>query len=321
MRIWMILIITVAVMATVGCSLPNINLFPEAGPLKEVTLEGTGDEKILVLSIQGTISDLPKERLLRTQPSMVQEVVSQLKRAEKDPLIKAVLMKVNSPGGTVTSSDILYHEIRSYKERSGIKLVVTMMNLAASGGYYISLPSDWIMAHPTTITGGIGVIFSRPGVTGFMEKLGLALHVSKSGELKDMGSPFRAPTETDKAIFQSLTDQMAQRFINHVLEHRTLSADQRQRIASGRIFLANEAQQLGLIDQIGYLSDAIEKAKSLAGLGPDAKVVTYRRYQPEDDNIYNPAVRQLDANGIKSTVLSAVQEAGFYYIWPAAVGY
>jgi protease-4 len=318
------LMILVVVMAMVGCSLPNINLFPEAGPLKEVTLEGTGDEKILVLSIQGTISDQPKEKLLRTHPSMVQEVISQLKRAEQDPLIKAVLMKVNSPGGTVTASDILYHEIRSYKERSGIKLVVAMMNVAASGGYYLSLPADWIMAHPTTITGSIGVIFSRPGVSGFMEKLGLALHVSKSGELKDMGSPFRAPTEADKAIFQALTDQMAQRFINLVLEHRTLSADQRQRIASARVFLASEAQQVGLIDQIGYLTDAVEKAKSLAGLSPDAKVVTYRRYKTEDDNIYNPAVRQLAANGIQSSALSAlsaVQEAGFYYIWPAAVGY
>jgi protease-4 len=312
------------VMATFGCSLPNINLFPEAGPLKEVVLEGSGDDKILVLSIRGAISDRPKEKLLRTHPGMVQEVISQLKRAEKDPLIKAVLVKVNSPGGTVTASDILYHEIRSYKERSGVKLVVAMMNVAASGGYYLSLPADWIMAHPTTITGGIGVIFSRPGVNGFMEKLGLDLHVSKSGELKDMGSPFRTPTETDEAIFQALTDEMAQRFINFVLEHRTLSADQQQRIASGRVYLANEAQQVGLIDQIGYLTDAVEKAKSLAGLSPDAKVVTYRRYQTEDDTIYNPAVHQLDANGIESTalgVLSTVQEAGFYYIWPAALGY
>jgi protease-4 len=324
MKIWMPLMIMAVVMAAVGCSLPKINLFPEAGPLKEVTLEGTGDEKILVLSIQGSISDQPKEKLLRTHPSMVQEVISQLKRAEKDPQIKAVLMKVNSPGGTVTASDILYHEIRSYKERSGVKLIVAMMNVAASGGYYISLPADWIMAHPTTITGSIGVIFSRPGLSGFMEKLGLALHVSKSGELKDMGSPFRAPTETDKAIFQALTDQMAERFVNLVLEHRSISTDQQQRITSARVFLANEAQQVGLIDQIGYLTDAIDKAKSLADLSPDAKVVTYRRYQSEDDNIYNPAVHQLDANGIKSTALSAlsaVQEAGFYYIWPAAIGH
>ena len=157
-----------------------------------------------------------------------------------------------------------------------------------------------------------------------MEKLGLALHVSKSGELKDMGSPFRAPTETDEAIFQALTDQMAERFINLVLEHRTLSADQRQRIASARVFLANEAQQVGLIDQVGYLTDAIEKAKSLASLSPDAKVVTYRRYKTEDDNIYNPAVHQFnsaDINYSALSTLSAVQEAGFYYIWPAALGH
>lgn len=323
MKLWIVSIFMTLMLATSSCSLPNINLFPEAGPLKEVTLEGTGDQKILVVSIQGTISDQPKEKLLQTHPSMVQEVIAQLKLAEKDPQIKALLMKVNSPGGTVTASDILYHEIRAYKERSGVTMVVAMMNVAASGGYYISLPADWIMAHPTTITGSIGVIFSRPGVSGFMEKLGLSLYVSKSGELKDMGSPFRAPTETDEAIFQTLTDQMADRFIGLVEKHRTIPADQQQRVASARIFLAEEARKVGLVDQVGYLSDAIEKAKTLAGVSQDAKVVTYRRYKTEDDNIYNPALDRLDAlelNASALDALNAMQAAGFYYIWPAALG-
>lgn len=324
MRIWIASIIMMVMLATSSCSLPNINLFPEAGPLKEVTLEGAGDEKILVLSIQGMISDQPKEKLLRTQPSMVQEVMAQLKRAEKDPQIKALLMKVNSPGGTVTASDILYHEIRAFKERSGVTMVVAMMNVTASGGYYISLPADWIIAHPTTITGSIGVIFTRPGVSGFMEKLGLSVYVSKSGDLKDMGSPFRAPTDTDEAIFQAMTDQIADRFIGLVKKHRTIPDDQQQRIASARIFLADEARKAGLVDQVGYLSDAIEKAKTLAGLSQDAKVVTYRRYQTEDDNIYNPALNQLDTlefNASALDTLNAMQTAGFYYLWPAALGH
>lgn len=322
MRIWLMLIVALSVL--VGCSFPPINLFPQAGPLKEVVLEGTGEEKVLVLSIDGPISDQPKEKVLRTQPGMVQEIVTHLKLAEKDPKIKALLLKVNSPGGPVTASDILYHEISAYKARSGVKLVVSMMDVAASGGYYLSLPADWIMAHPTTVTGSVGVIFMRPGVSGFMEKYGFAMNVSKSGEQKDMGSPFRVPNEADEAIFQELTDQMAQRFYDLVRKHRELNPQQMRQIASARIYLAPDAKAVGLIDEVGYLNDALAKAKSMAGLREDAKVVTYRRRESEGDNIYSPAARSAagGANAGMPTLshFVGIPEAGFYYIWPAAVG-
>lgn len=322
LRLWAVMLVALLMLG--GCSLPNVSLFPEAGPLKEVTLEGSGDEKVLVISIEGTISDKPKEKMLSSRPSMVQELVSQIKRAEKDTDIKAVLLKVNSPGGTVTASDIIYHEIGAYKERTGIKMVVSMVNVAASGGYYVSLPADWIMAHPTTITGSIGVIFARPGVSGFMEKLGLSMYVHKSGDRKDMGSPFRPPTEADNVIFKKLIDDMAGRFLGLVAKHRTIKPEHQAQIASAQIFSAREAQQVGLVDEIGYLNDAIAKAKSLAGLNPDARVVTYRRYQSEDDNIYNPAMRpqggEMGANGSALSLLTAAQEAGFYYLWPASLG-
>jgi len=313
-----------AVGITMGCSMPNINLFPQAGPLQEIVLEGTGEQKVLVMTISGVISDQPKEKLLRSRPSMVQEVVTHLKRAEQDPAIKALLLKVDSPGGGVTASDIIYHEINAYKERTGVKMVVAMMNLAASGGYYISLPADWIVAHPTTVTGSIGVIFARPQVSGFMEKYGFAMNVSKSGTHKDMGSPFRPTNAGDEAIFQGLTDQMANRFHRLVKQHRKVNADQMASIATARVYLAPEAQTLGLVDQIGYLNDAVAKARSLAGLGEDAQVIAYRRYESEEDNIYSPAMESSGAlhNGDVAPALSALvgaQEAGFYYIWPAAM--
>jgi protease IV len=325
MRRWFWLIMIVFLTALIGCSLPKLSLFPEAGPLKEVTLEGSGEGKVLVLSIDGPISDAPKQKLLRTEPGMVQEVVTHLQKAEKDPQIKALLLKVNSPGGTITASDILYHEISDYKERSGAKVVVAMMDVAASGGYYLSLPADWIMAHPTTITGSVGVIFMRPGVSGFMEKYGLAMNVNKSGEEKDMGSPFRPPTEHDEAIFQALTDQMAQRFYRLVQKHRKLTPEHMEQIKTARIFLADEARKLGLVDQVGYLKDAIAKAKSLAGLKANAKVVTYRRLESPDDNIYNPAMSSSPQRGPEANLPTlsrflAIPQAGFYYMWPAAVG-
>jgi protease-4 len=324
MKIRFLLTMTVVVAAVTGCSLPQFNLFPQAGPLKEIVLEGTGEEKVLVLSIDGTISDQPKEKLLRSRPGMVQEFVSHLKLAEKDPKIKAVLLKVNSPGGPVTASDILYHEISSFKERTGVKLVVSMMNVAASGGYYLSLPADWIMAHPTTVTGSVGVIFMRPGISGFMKKYGFDMNVSKSGESKDMGSPFKGSTKADEAIFQALTDQMADRFYSLVQKHRKITPEQMQQVASARIFLAPEAKEIGLVDEIGYLKDAIAKSKSMAGLSADAKVITFRRYESKDDNIYNPAMQ--GGGGGPNTVIpnlaqwAGMPEAGFYYMWPSAIG-
>jgi protease-4 len=324
MKIRYLLMVLVVLAAPVGCSLPQINLFPQAGPLKEMVLEGTGEQKVLVLSINGPISDQPKEKLLRSRPGMVQELVSHLKLAEKDSNIKAVLLKVNSPGGPVTVSDILYHEISSFKERTGVKLVVSMMNVAASGGYYLSLPADWIMAHPTSLTGSVGVIFMRPGVSGFMEKYGFAMNVNKSGESKDMGSPFRDSNETDEAIFQELTDQIAERFYRLVQKHRNLTAEQMRQVASARIYLAPDARKIGLVDEIGYLKDALAKSKSLAGLGADAKVITYRRYESKEDNIYNPAMQE-GVGGPNAVIPNLTQwagipEAGFYYMWPSAIG-
>lgn len=317
-------ILLIALLTVAGCSLPQINLFPQAGPLKEVVLEGEGEDKVLVLSINGPISDKPKEGLLKSRPGMVQEFVSHLKLAEQDPKIKAILLKVNSPGGPVTASDILYHEISAYKERSGIKLVVAMMDVAASGGYYLSLPADWIMAHPTTVTGSVGVIFMRPGVSGFMDKFGFAMNISKSGDQKDMGSPFRASNEADEVIFQELTDQMANRFYSLVEKHRPVSPEQMRQITTARIFLAPEAQKLGLVDEVGYLKDAVAKAKSLAGIAADAKVVTFRRYESKQDHIYNLST-QAPATGEGAGVpslsrMAGVPETGFYYIWPSAIG-
>lgn len=324
MRIKTYMLLLVFALTTLSCSLPKISLFPERGPLKEVTLQGSGAEKVLVIPINGIISDQPKDRLLLTQPSLVQQVVSQLKRAEQDPKIKALLLKVNSPGGTVTASDILYHEISEYKKRSGAKIVVAMMNVAASGGYYISLPADWIMAHPTTVTGSVGVIFMRPGVSGLMQKVGLSMEVNTSGPQKDMGSPFRKPTDAEKAIFQSLTDGLAQRFLGLVSQHRHLGADQKTQIASARVYLAPEAQKIGLVDQIGYLNDAIAKAKSLAGLSADARVITFRHQVSEDDTIYNPATENTGGEFAKAIPLlgplTESPSAGFYYLWPVAMG-
>ena len=308
----------------ISCSLPSITLFPRSNQaLEEYTLEGSGKDKILVMSIDGTISGKGRRTIMGSRPSMIQQVAAYLHRAETDPGIKALLIKVNTPGGTVTASDIIYNEIKGYKQRTGVKIIVAMMGMATSGGYYVSLPADKIMAHPTTVTGSIGVIFMHPNVSALMEKMGVAMHVNTSGPDKDMGSPYRPTTEEEQALFQELTDKLAQRFIGLVVEHRKLTVDQRDTIATARVFLADEAKRLGLVDEIGYLSDAVALTKRTAGLADDTSVIAYRRFKPKDDTIYNPAVEttegELDAAVPFLSQMAAVGETGFYYIWPASM--
>ena len=320
------LIMTVVLLLLLsGCAAPKLKLFQdETDPLKESTLQGKAKEKILLISIRGMISDAPKKEFLRPRPSMVQEVMSQLQLAEKDKNIRAILLKVNSPGGTATASDILYKELLAYKNRKKAKIIVVMMDVTASGGYYLSLPADHIVAHPTTITGSIGAVFIYPKLNVLMDKIGLKVEVSKSGKHKDMGSPFRETTSEERELLQQLTDTIGKRFLNLVVQHRKLESNVIDTVASARVFTAKEALDLGLIDEIGYLTDGIRKAKTLAGLPEDAKVVVYRRSKYPDDNLYNPATTQSGIYRfpiVDIGLLDALSDhrVGIYYLW-APVG-
>ena len=322
-RTVIVLLVMVGLMFT-GCATPKIKLFSDASdPLKEYTLEGKGKGKILLVPVIGVISEDPDEGLFRTHPSLMQEVVSQLRRAEKNGDINAVVLKVDSPGGSVTASDILYHEISAFKKRTGIKVVVSMMNVAASGGYYISLPADHIVAHPTTLTGSVGVILLQPKVLGLMEKIGVSVEINKSGANKDMGSMFRQRTDEEQVLFQDLIAQLAERFIDLTAHHRKLDAVALEKVATARVFMAREALALNLVDSVGYISDAVTVAKGLAGLKKDAKVVVYRRKRHADDNFYNNTSMLTPGQwssfpGLATDRLSGtLLRSGFYYLWAA----
>ena len=317
------LAITATLLIIIGCTSAKIRLFPsQEDPLKEFTLEGKADPKVLVIPVRGVISDAPREGFVRTRPSLVQEVVSQLRRAEDDSKVKAVILKIDSPGGSVTASDILYNEILSFKRRTGAKVVAAMMGVAASGAYYVSLASDYIIAHPTTITGSVGVIFLQPKVVGLMDKIGVGVEVNKSGINKDMGMAYRAATAKEKKILQSMTDRLGVRFVDLTAKQRNLDPAAAAKIATARIYLAPEAFDLGMVDEIGYLSQAISKAKQLAELPDNARVVVYRRTKYPDDNIYNTSTRY--GGGDLSVIAVDLPDAlnqfrtGFYYLWPAA---
>jgi protease-4 len=324
MRTTRLITIIIALIFVTACSLPRISLFADAAdPLREYTLEGSGSDKILLISVQGMISDAPSKGLVRSAPSMVQQVVSQLKKAEEDNHIKALLLKINSPGGPVTASDILYHEIQSHKERTGAKVVVSMMDVAASGAYYLSLPADRIMAHPTTLTGSVGVIFLRPKIRGLMDKIGVGVDVIKFGKNKDMGSPFRESSQEEETIMQTAVNDFGERFLSLVQKHRKLQGEASAAVATARIFTADDALKCGLIDRIGYVSDAVREAKLIARLAEDARVVVYHRAKFSDDNYYNVADAASEDERLPVVSIALPDSfnlhAGFYYLWPGAI--
>jgi protease-4 len=322
-RTYYLAVIIILVLLT-ACSGPRINLFGEGmEPLKEYTLEGTGADKILLIPVNGIISDASKRGFMMTSPSMVQQIVSQLHKAEKDKHIKAILLKINSPGGTITASDILYHEISAYKQKAGIKVVASMMDLATSGAYYVALPSDMIIAHPTTVTGSVGVIFLQPKVEGLMNKIGVSVDVQTHGKNKDMGSPFRESTPEELKLMQKAVDDFGERFIKLVQNRRNLPQPSLEEIATARIFLADDALRIGLVDKIGYLSDAVTDAKKLAGVPDDARLIVYRRDEFPEDNYYNSAAMMTDDQKISVININLLDslnlKAGFYYLWSGAI--
>jgi len=321
-------IVIIVIFLIAGCGAPRIKLFSDAtDPLKEFTIQGKEEGKVVVIDISGVISDTPKRGLFfQNAPSMLEEVVSQLKIAEKDKDVKAIVLKVNSPGGTTTASDILYKEIIDFKNKTGAKVVVTMMDVAASGGYYISLPADYIMAHPTTVTGSIGVIFMRPEAYGLMEKIGVGVTVNKSGRNKDMGSPFRESTDEEEELFNSLIGNLSTRFLDLVKKHRNPEKTSFEDIKTARVYVADDALKAGLIDEIGYVEDALTHAKKLGNLDEDAKVVVYRRTEYPNDTIYNTSSSHFQENGMSLVNIDFLNslpsfKTGFYYLWwPSASG-
>ncbi|MCU0577942.1 MAG: signal peptide peptidase SppA [Desulfobacterota bacterium] len=313
-------------LSVAGCGGIQVSLLPDrAKPLKEQVLEGTGTGKVLVIPVYGTISDAPRKGMLSRGPSLVEEVVAQLRMAERDPEIKAVVLKISSPGGGATASDFIYQELLAFKEKKKAKVFVMMMSLAASGGYYIALPADMIWANATTVTGSVGVIFLRPDLTGLMDKIGLGVEVNKSGRNKDMGAPWRAVTAEEKEVFRGLSDRMGARFLSLVAQHRKLDAEQLAEVGSARVYLAEEALALKLIDRIGYLPEALAEAKKQTGLPENAKVIAYRRAPARDTHIYSLSGEEAGAGqaaliDLPFSELAAALQPGFYYLWAPGLG-
>jgi protease-4 len=260
-----------------------------AGPrLQEVTLrEGVGDAKIAMIPIDGIITS---SHIDGTGFDMVDVIKAQLKRAEKDDDVQAVLLKVDSPGGEVLASDDIANAIRKFQEESSKPVIVSMGNLAASGGYYVSAPCRFIVANELTITGSIGVIMSGLNYRGLMDKIGLRPQVFKSGKFKDMLSGMREPDQIPQEeidMMQGMINETYGKFTNVIATGRAAAhkenGDDGKALASdwasyadGRVLTGGQALKLGLVDELGDFDAAFAKAQDLAGV-TKAKLVQYRR--------------------------------------------
>ncbi len=306
-----------AALSLAACS-PQIHLdLLGTDTLKEVVLlPGPASEKVLMIDIDGTISAALETNLLAREKSVVARVFDRLERAVQDPAVKAVILRLDTPGGEVTASDIVYHEILRFKERTGKPVVGLMMSVAASGGYYIAMACDAIIAHPSTLTGSIGVISIFPNVESLMSKVGVKVNVIKSGPAKDSGSPFRDMTDDEKKIFQGIIDEYYGDFLAVVSRGRKgkVAEGDLRTIADGRVYTAPQALRLGLIDAVGYFEDAYGKARALAGLKA-ARVVTYTYFPKTTTNIYATKLGDfsLEAKALESMI--GALKTGFYYLW------
>jgi protease-4 len=313
-----VLLVPVLAAALAACAPQiRIDLFGEDKLQEVVLLPSSAREKVLMIDIDGTISSALETGFLAREKSVVARVFERLERAAADPWVKAVILRLDTPGGEVTASDIVYHEILRFKERTGRPVIGLMMSVAASGGYYIASACDVIVAHPSTLTGSIGVISIFPSVESLMSKVGVKVNVIKSGPSKDSGSPFRDMTEDEKKVFQGIIDEYYEGFLAVVARGRqgkVPPADLRT-IADGRIYTAPQALKLGLIDAVGYFDDAFVKAKGLASL-KSARLVSYTYFPKSKSNIY--AGRLGDLSPLDAKVAEAMLGAlktGFYYLW------
>ncbi len=244
----------------------------------EELISGSGRKKVVQIDVMGVITFAGRQSMFYSEEDITTRVLKQIEAAEKDPHVIGILLLVDSPGGGVTASDVIYERLLRFKTSGDAprKVVALMRDLAASGGYYISAAADKIIAHRTTITGSIGVLISSINFKGLGEKIGVRDVTIKSGANKDLLNPLREPTTAETNILQATVDDMYDRFVSVVARSRGMEEAAVRTLADGRIYTATQALELDLIDEIGYEDDAVKLLEKLTGVETFRRV-RYRR--------------------------------------------
>ena len=311
-----------------GCSMPSLLIKPVANTneLEEQVVDegkpsrpfGRGGGKIALIEVEGMLINARSGGLFAPEENKLSLFTQQLQLAARDDDVKAVVLRINSPGGTVTCSDTMYEMVKRFRAETKKPVIANTQEVAASGGYYIACGADRIVAHPTSVVGSIGVIFETFEFSSAMEKLGISSAAIKSGPLKDMGSPFRPLDAQSRQVMQGMVDGYYQRFVGVVRENRRMTdPDRLNHVTDGRVFSGEQALQLGLVDQLGLLPDAIDLARQMAK-APGAKVVLYKRPYGYSGSIYASAPTGVPRDNVLRLDFgesAMTRPTGFYYIW------
>jgi protease IV len=323
-----------------GCGTPSFLITPIADTYKlnEVRVEpgkGLFAGKVAIIPVEGLLSNSRDSGLLGlgSGENGMSLFTEELDRAAKDSSVKAVVLRVNSPGGTVSSSDAMYQMVLRFRQKTGKPVVASIQEVGASGAYYVSCAADKIVAQPTSVVGSIGVIFETIEFEGTLAKLGIRADAVKSGTLKDMGSPLKSLEPNERAVMQGMIEEYFARFINVVRTNRSITEPPSADIAtyaqapyegvySGRVYSGERGVALGLVDQTGLLEDAIDLARQLSH-SPDAEVIEYKRPYGDSGSIYADTDVQPPTAGVTRLELpgadSMMLPGGFYFLWRAGL--
>lgn len=285
-----------------------------------------GGNRVAIIDLSGLIYNGNKPALLRQGENPVNLLQEKLENARTDVKVKAVILRLNTPGGTVTASDMMYREVMRFKTRTHKPVIALMMDITASGGYYLACASDEMIAYPTTVVGSIGVIVQTISFKGAMNKIGIDAEAITSGPNKDVGSPLVKMTDEHRAILRSLVDDFYNRFVDIVRQARPeIPADQFARVTDGRVFSGEDALKVGLVDRVGDIHDAFEAAKTRAGIR-NADLVIYHRPLEYVGSVY---AQSSVSSGSAGTQINLAQfnfaeslndsSAGFYYLWDPTI--
>ena len=282
-------------------------------PLEERVLGGSGETKIALIELSGMMASNWISNVGSRRSSIdLDEVREQLVMAARDPAVRAVLLHINSPGGEVTTADVLFHELKQFRQRSGKPIVVSIGAIGASGGYYAALAGDEIWANPTSVVGSIGVVMVRFNAEGLLEKIGIQGEVLASGSTKqELAVPLKPIGQESREILLRILNAHYDRFVRLVAENRQLPQEDAHKLADGSIFPAEEAQKLKLVDHVGYLEDALLAAQMRTGAS-SATVVAYQRPSSFQPSLLGSSAAEVNLVRVPDSLMPS---SGFLYLW------
>ncbi len=297
-----------------------------AGKFHERVLAGNASDRdaVLVLPIEGIITGRPSSGLVSTIPGSVDFVREQLKQARESGNIRAIILRVDSPGGSVSACETIYQELARYRQETGCPIITYMDNTAASGGYYVACASEYIVAHPMTITGSIGVIVPWFGIHGLLGKIGVETAPITAGDRKDLASTSRPLSPADRQVLQDIADEFHGHFRQIVAEgfkRRGLltTTEQVSKLTDGMIYTGTQAMKVGLVDETGGIDDAVRAAMKIAGLSQARVIVLEPRPGLLGLLSGNVEARQSAAR-FETAPAGLAEGAGFMYLWTAGPG-